>query len=182
MFHGPSKQIFVAWLSRCNTCVVSARPYAAWSGTNYTAHAEIGLGGSDPRDTFGRLYRTVQVQARQHLKHIEARDRAFWLVIIIPFLALVPLTCFAQTKKSEAKAQVQPAPASAPVEGCYELKLSRWWPWGFGEENKYVTPPTHIELLGEHGTRGFEQDKPLIRTIPTSRQNARRQGIFLLER
>jgi hypothetical protein len=46
------------------------------------------------------------------------------------------------------------------------LKLSRWWPWGFGEENKYVTPPTHIELLGEHGTRGFEQDKPLIRTIP----------------
>jgi hypothetical protein len=60
----------------------------------------------------------------QHLKHIEARDRAFWPVMIIPFLALVPLTCFAQTKKSEAKAQVQPAPTSAPFEGCYELKLS----------------------------------------------------------
>ncbi len=107
-------------------------------------------------------YRTVQVQAMQHLKHIEARDRAVWLVMIIPFLALVPLTCFAQTKKSEAKAQAQPAPTPASFEGCYELKLGRWWPWGFGEENTYVTPPSRIQLLGEHGTRGFEQDKLLI--------------------
>jgi len=29
-----------------------------------------------------------------------------------------------------------------------------------------VTPPNRIQLLAERGTRGFEQDKLLIRTIP----------------
>jgi hypothetical protein len=55
---------------------------------------------------------------------------------------------------------------AASFEGCYELKVGRWWPWGFGEENSYVTPPSRIQLLGERGTRGFEQDKLLIRTVP----------------
>jgi hypothetical protein len=101
----------------------------------------------------------------QRVKRIKARDRAFWSSLMILILALIP-RCVAQTDKSGARAKVKPAPTQASFEGCYELNLGWWWPWGFGEENAYVTPPPHIQLLGEHGTRGFEQDELLIRTIP----------------
>jgi hypothetical protein len=97
-------------------------------------------------------------------RHIKRRQLAFGLGMIILSLALVPPRSIAQTAKSEDKAR--PAPTPASFEGCYELKLGRWWPWGFGEENAYVTPPSRIQLLEEHGTRGFEQDNLLIRTIP----------------
>jgi len=49
--------------------------------------------------------------------------------------------------------------------GCYELVLGRWWPWSFGEDTVFVTPPTRIELLPEPGTKGFEQNGFMIRTI-----------------
>jgi len=77
-----------------------------------------------------------------------------------------PSISIAQTEKTDARAQTQPATTQALYEGCYELKEGRWWPWGFGAENSMVTPPSRIQLLGERGTRGFEQDKLLIRTIP----------------
>jgi hypothetical protein len=102
----------------------------------------------------------------RQFRHIETRQLAFGLGLMILLLALVPSGSIAQTDKSEAKAEAQAALTPAPFEGCYELKLGRWWPWGFGEENTMVTPPSRIQLLGERGTRGFEQDKLLIRTIP----------------
>ncbi len=62
---------------------------------------------------------------------------------------------------------------SAPVEsptssftGCYQVTLGSWWPWAFGEDTKYVTPPTRIRLLPEQGTKGFKRDGFLLRTIP----------------
>jgi hypothetical protein len=55
---------------------------------------------------------------------------------------------------------------AASFAGCYEVKLGRWWPWGFGDENRYVTPPSRLQLLMERGTRGFEQGELLIRAIP----------------
>jgi hypothetical protein len=49
---------------------------------------------------------------------------------------------------------------------CYELVLGKWWPWSFGEDTVFVTPPPRIELLPEPGTKGFEKNGFLIRAIP----------------
>lgn len=112
-------------------------------------------------------------------RHIETSQLAFGLWVVILLLALVPSRNSGQTDKLEAKVQTQPVPTPASFEGCYELKLGRWWPWGFGEENAYVTPPNRIQLLGERGTRGFEQDKFLIRTIPRQdRPSGSRESSF----
>jgi len=68
--------------------------------------------------------------------------------------------------RTETAAETQ---AAASFAGCYELRLGRWWPWGFGEEGKdgffLVTPPSRIQLLQEHGIQGFERDRFLIRPI-----------------
>ena len=72
----------------------------------------------------------------------------------------------AQTGPSKASGHTQPAPSDEQFAGCYELKLGRWWPWGFGSDDPYVTPPTRIQLLPEIGTRGFEQGELLIRSLP----------------
>jgi hypothetical protein len=102
----------------------------------------------------------------RQFRHIGTRQLALGLGLMIVSLMLVPPGSFAQTDESEANAQTQPALTPPPFERCYQLKFGRWWPWGFGEENAYVTPPRRIQLLGERGTRGFEQDKLLIRTVP----------------
>jgi len=44
--------------------------------------------------------------------------------------------------------------------------MGRWWPWGFGKEDTYVTPPNRIQLLAERGIRSFEKDELLLRAIP----------------
>jgi hypothetical protein len=115
----------------------------------------------------------------RQFRHIGTRQLALGLGLMIVSLMLVPPGSFAQTDKSEVNAQTQPALTPAPFEGCYQLKLGRWWPWGFGEENAYVTPPSRIQLLGERGTRGFEQDKLLIRTVPhQDRPSGSRESSF----
>lgn len=90
---------------------------------------------------------------------------ASWFALMILFFILVPLRCSAQTDKSAINARAQSVGPTPSFAGCYELKVGRWWPWGFGEENVYVTPPRRIQLLTERGTRGFEQGELLIRTI-----------------
>lgn len=60
--------------------------------------------------------------------------------------------------------------STAPFVGCYELKMGRWWPWGFGEDNVFVTPPSRIRLLSMGGTEGFEKDGFVIRTLPDSKR------------
>ena len=111
----------------------------------------------------------------RQFRHIETRQ-AFRLGLMILLLALVLSGSMAQTGKSEAEAQTQPAPTPAPFEGCYEVKLGRWWPWGFGEENAYVTPPSRVRLLPERGTKGFEKYGFLIRALPRQKGEAPGRG------
>jgi len=54
----------------------------------------------------------------------------------------------------------------ASYTGCYQLTLGRWWPWGFGGDTKFVTPPNRVELSADVGTWGFEKNELLIRAIP----------------
>jgi hypothetical protein len=61
--------------------------------------------------------------------------------------------------------QSKSTPPTSVFEGCYELTLGRWWPWSFGGDNQFVTPPHRIKLLSERGTKGFEQDGFLIRAL-----------------
>jgi hypothetical protein len=53
----------------------------------------------------------------------------------------------------------------ASFAGCYELVLGKWWPFSFGEDTIFVTPPARIKLLPERGTKGFEENGFLIRAI-----------------
>ena len=54
---------------------------------------------------------------------------------------------------------------AAPFVGCYELELGRWWPWGYGGDSSFVTPPKRVQFLAEPGIEGFEQDGFLLRGI-----------------
>lgn len=112
----------------------------------------------------------------RQFKHIQARPSAFALGLMILPLALVPSGSIAQTDKTDAKAHMQPASIPASFEGCYELKVGRWWPWSFGEDNALVAPPSRIQLLGERGTRGFEKDKLLVRSIPQKERPSESRG------
>lgn len=94
-------------------------------------------------------------------------------------IALILLACclhaaptVAQREKSPAAQQDQ----TAPFVGCYELKLGRWWPWGYGGDSPFVTPPKRVQLLAERGTEGFEQDGFLLRAIPGQGKSAGGRG------
>ncbi len=80
----------------------------------------------------------------------------------------------------QSKGQSQVAVSVTSFAGCYELKLGRWWPWSFGGDNEFVTPPSKIELLPVQGTEGFEKDEFLIRRIPPAQVNTigRRRASF----
>lgn len=68
-------------------------------------------------------------------------------------------------------------PASSPAKkdtmsptsfvGCYEVRMGRWWPWGFGKDTGFVTPPGRVQLLAEPGKEGFEKYGFLIRQLPS---------------
>jgi hypothetical protein len=79
-----------------------------------------------------------------------------------PRLYLIWTMLFALVPQGEAP----PTPTTESFEGCYELTMGRWWPWSFGEDNQFVTPPGRIRLLSERGANGFEQDGFLIRALP----------------
>lgn len=86
-------------------------------------------------------------------------------IIVLIFLVAFSLSCVAQGEKSATSAKTQSNSQTAPFAGCYDLKLGRWWPWGFGEDTIFVTPPGRIKLLPEHGTEGFEQYGFVIREM-----------------
>ena len=85
-----------------------------------------------------------------------------FLVASVLDVCIMP-NCSAQESNSAAVSQARIEPAS--FTGCYELLLGKWWPWDFGGDTVFVTPPTRIELLPEHGTVGFETNGFKIRTI-----------------
>jgi hypothetical protein len=90
------------------------------------------------------------------------RVTALCLFLILFVCSFHALPTIGQTGKSTASQQDQ----TAAIVGCYELQLGRWWPWGYGADNPFVTPPKRVQLLAERGTEGFEQDGFLLRAIP----------------
>jgi hypothetical protein len=53
------------------------------------------------------------------------------------------------------------------ISGCYELGALNWRPdLRLGEDAEFITPPRRIEILAEHGTKGFEQNGYLVRPAP----------------
>ena|ERR1700730_440682 len=83
----------------------------------------------------------------------------FLLASFFLLFSLIPKIPQLQT---HAETKEMPAASFA---GCYELKLGRWWPWSFGGDTEFVTPPSRIQLFAERGTKGFEEDGFLIRAI-----------------
>src|SRR6266849_3936228 len=81
-------------------------------------------------------------------------------------LVVISPRCSAQVNNPTSAPQTQVENHASSFTGCYQLALGRWWPWSFGEDTVFVTPPTRIELLPEPGTTGFEKNGFIIRTIP----------------
>jgi hypothetical protein len=53
------------------------------------------------------------------------------------------------------------------IQGCYELGTLTWHPdLKLGEDMEFITPPRRIEILAEHGSKGFEQNGYLVRPAP----------------
>lgn len=92
--------------------------------------------------------------------------RSFCFVAILFLTAsAMAQTASVSPSKPQHNLSVDSQSEAASFAGCYELQLGHWWPFGFGAEAKYVTPPTRIELIPEKGTQGFEQNGFLIRPI-----------------
>jgi hypothetical protein len=100
------------------------------------------------------------------LRNIMEREtkvmRARCISTIAMFIVILP-NCLAQ--ESNSAVVPQPKIEASTFTGCYQLSLGKWWPWDFGEDTVFVTPPTRIELLPERGTVGFETNGFKIRTI-----------------
>ena len=90
----------------------------------------------------------------------------FGCLTLVTILSLV----FPRTVSSQTDKHTRSTPPADALAGCYELKLGRWWPWSFGEDNQFVTPPTKIQLLPVPGSEGFEINGSLIRPIPPSQR------------
>jgi hypothetical protein len=93
------------------------------------------------------------------------------LLVVVPS----PL-CFAQKDESVAGSHVQPEVSPASFVGCYDLKLGRWWPWSFGEDTVYVTPPRRVRLYPERGAKGFEKNEFLLRDLPSGQEKKPYRG------
>ena len=84
------------------------------------------------------------------------------------FLFLLLSTAVSRVEPCEAQSDASNQSVEAAAKnlaGCYHVHLGRWWPWGMGEDSKYATPPSEIQLRLER-TRLFGKDELLIRRIP----------------
>jgi hypothetical protein len=99
-----------------------------------------------------------------------------FVIIVFLFLTIFARRSSAQLNNStSSQSKTGEASTVAVFAGCYQLTLGHWWPWSFGGDTKYVTPPNHIELLPERGTEGLEKEGFVIRAIlaTTSRTSGR---------
>jgi hypothetical protein len=95
------------------------------------------------------------------------RSRPVIAKCVAPIPLLIVLTwidCYAQ-KSTLATAPREQTTVDS-FAGCYELTLGRWWPWGFGSDDTFFTPPRRIKLLTEPGTKGWEEKGLLLRALP----------------
>lgn len=111
----------------------------------------------------------MRLRPRPHCENAIKVWRCFVFVSIIAWSS-------SQQAKSQTSVQTQSALLPTSFAGCYELKMGRWWPWSFGGDTIFVTPPSRIELLSERGTKGFERDGFLIRAIPQPKGAAPANG------
>jgi hypothetical protein len=87
------------------------------------------------------------------------------IAVVLMSLAVLSPRCLSQVSNSAQGSETRGENPALSFTGCYELQMGRWWPWSFGSDTVFVTPPTRIELLPEPGTNGFEKDGLLIRAI-----------------
>lgn len=103
-------------------------------------------------------------------------------VIGLMFLTTFSLGCAAQEDKGAGvNSQTQSAPQTSSFAGCYDLKMGRWWPWGFGEDDMFATPPNRIKLLPERGTHGFEKNGFVIREMTPKGGDLKRFSFWQLK-
>jgi hypothetical protein len=110
---------------------------------------------------------------------MKVTDRSRTCPVIAVFLILAVLSprYFAQEVKQPTASPMGIGGPPLSFAGCYELKLGRWWPWSFGEDTQFVTPPNQIQLLPEKGTDGFEKYGFVIREIlPATRTTSARKS------
>lgn len=90
---------------------------------------------------------------------MQISSRAFIIVLVL--IASSP-----QATKPSSSPESKATVLLDSFAGCYEVKTGRWWPWGFGTDATFVTPPKQLRLLADRGTHGFEHGELLIRDIP----------------
>jgi hypothetical protein len=98
-----------------------------------------------------------------HVTHNDKAGPAGHSAVVLILLLVISPRCPSQVSNPP---KPQNENQTSSFTGCYELVLGRWWPWSFGEDTVFATPPTRIELLPEPGTKGFEKNGLVIRTIP----------------
>jgi hypothetical protein len=89
--------------------------------------------------------------------------------LLLGTLLLVPAispASAAQAPPTITSDGAEPGSATASFVGCYQVTVGRWWPWSFGEDTVFVTPPNRIRLLSRRGTEGFEDNGFIIRVLP----------------
>ncbi len=109
---------------------------------------------------------------RKKTKHASRLAAGLSLLLV---LMIFPSPSLGQESSSRPPISMS---AAAPFAGCYELNLGRWWPWGMGEDTRFATPPSRVELRLQRGRDGFEQNGLLIRTIPSD-PASRRSSFWL---
>jgi hypothetical protein len=61
------------------------------------------------------------------------------------------------------------------LQGCYELKMSPWFPeMRLGDDEEFITPPARIQLFTEKGTDGAESNGYLVRPAPGAQPSVHR--------
>jgi hypothetical protein len=85
--------------------------------------------------------------------------------LLVGALLLAPASA-AQAPPPISSKAAEAGSATASFVGCYQISLGRWWPWSFGEDTVFVTPPSRIQLLSQRGTQAFEKNGFIIWSLP----------------
>src|SRR5258708_24838364 len=109
----------------------------------------------------------------RHATHDRLKRSAKTLIVALLCALMFGVRLLGQCMKDaqDCSKSASSKPPSAFI-GCYQLTLGRWWPWSFGDDIKYVTPPSRIRLLTDPGTKGFDQGGYLLRPIPKKEETS----------
>lgn len=108
-----------------------------------------------------RREESVRARRRRGFAHL------LGALLLVPAISLPSAAQAPLSTNSEA---AEGGSATTPFVGCYQVRVGRWWPWSFGEDTVFVTPPSRIRLLSQRGTEGFEHNGFIIRVLPPDKQ------------